>query len=438
MTKIQKLIWVVFIILTAFIISNCGCSNPPSYDEINKIILQELKETDKLTNEIPGKIALVVDITQSMRGFVMNPNIGFCKFLDSFHSRFNRTGLTINGLRRQLDNINSISDLFNSNSYKWKATDFSLIKELIDPESVFILISDFQFNRRNDYRGLIAILQECLQEKGYFIQFRGGKLPFDGHVWHELDSEQIEKYKGPRPLYALIIGHQKYFADIDNNFDDFPTWTNKITFVRHLINDFKFSQYSNQLNPKGVPKESSKFFGMYLGKMSSDRHSFTLEVNAPIIKEWFAQPATKVNAETESAAQQNQQTTQPQNSFSNRDIEVDIYKLATDPNNGQLKINTLEFDNILESLEGQIKPDGTLFIQFKTKNLLMCDNFLFKVKIQTRILPGWIKTWSCRADEDMQSISRKTVLLEEFIQSITARVDMAFSLADLYIPVVSD
>lgn len=438
MTKIQKLISTLLMFVIALVISDCGCSgSAPHFNEINKLILEKFEKADKVKSEIPGRITIAVDITQSMRGFVMNKNIGFCKFLDNFYSRFNKIELTIKGLRMQLDTIESFNSLFNSSLYKWKATDFSLIKGMIQQDRVFILISDFQFNKREDYRGIISKMQDFLKE-GYFIQVRGGKPHFKGHVWHELDKEQIEEYTGLRPLYALIIGTQQYFEMTDKTFDEFNIWPEKITFVRQLINDFNFSKLSSQLSKKLVPDESAKFFNKYLSMMSSEQHSFTLEVNAPILNEWLAQPGTTVSPGTDSTAQKKlQQGTQEQVKLPPESVKLEICRLIID-NNGQIKTDSADFNDVFESLVAEVKRDETLCINLKTKAISNCDNFLFKIKIQPRTLPGWVEAWSCSADDDMETVCKKTVLLKEFIQSITNRVDLDFSIATLYLPLVSD
>lgn len=360
---------------------------------------------DEPKNE-PSTIELIVDVTESMKGFVkVNPN-SLNNFLQNmtftlssdrikYYSFFEELKIEDDGFR-----VFDDPDIFKSIS-----TNYTSIPEMISSDNVTIIISDLQFNSREDFLGLIPHFQNFLGENK-FIRIFGAEFLFDGIVYQDLPPYNKNIYhRGDRPIYAVIIGDVRFYDYISNLFVRFPKWSHSLT----LINNYKSESY--KISGVDIPNSmllwdynKSIYFSEYLKVKNPNQCVLKIQLENYLLNEWEG--------------------------FDKENINWEVYDFKK-PENKFVLDTSMEYELIIDQLE--INDGDKLDFQLIIPPINIENAKLIRFFLRPNVVPEWISQWSCELNDGMDVIKNHTVWLENFISRVTMRLDQPVTYTSFYL-----
>lgn len=204
---------IVLLLVFTLYLSGCSSSEPqfPSSGEVKSL----LDETSQVKSLEVKSINLLIDGSESMRGFVSDRSSVYRNVLQKLYLNL-RAEAPIKVYKfgervvefASRDFQRSIQDIYFYNEPSTYLD--NVISNFINPtltSTLTIIVTDGIQSRRREGYNLSGMI-DCLASKinsGWYIELLGFRSNFDGKVYSELNQGLSFRYKGSRPFYMFIF-----------------------------------------------------------------------------------------------------------------------------------------------------------------------------------------------------------------------------------------
>lgn len=360
------------ILLAIYFLSTIKCTSDPPPNRLMEIANKQFNKSFNDTLIKPDTIKLVLDISESMKGFA---NTG------TFRELISKTKFALGPSSQvsfyRLDNkvirINDFLQFFDPTMFSSNEADFDHACRLKrdNPKDLLVLITDLQFNDDRRYINFVDTFQREIMKKKY-IKIFSAKPDFKGTIFPQFNNQTSYYYSGQRPLYAIVIGEREHVEFIEQIFKKSMPWENTITLSGNTTLQSKiFRSNANML----------KDFPFVLSINTKDSLSIAYKIIGSGIYEW--------------------------EEWSKDEIQSEIYEYR-DTNFVFVK------DKSLTTLSVATKQDTCTMI-LHINNIDPQPTKLIRILLKPNNIPSWISQQSCDVNGNQAS---HTVRLKNFINDV--------------------
>lgn len=353
-----------------------GCSKEDS--TVYKKVEDKFGSEQKVVISTPTSFKIFIDASQSMKGFVIGNDfrnlIG--KLVTSFR---NTTDVKYYFFDTTLKTLNNYLDLFQPSIYTgYKANFDRLFYEVEnefqkDSNSLFILITDFQFNNFNIYYNTVNSFQNILSSNGY-IKFFASTFNFNGLIFPQFTNAKPYSFSGNRPIYIIMIGRYKNAKFIEELADNLLNDFNTITLTKKIPINSEIITLNNTLSKTNIKK--SHF------KVKKTPFNISIIIESPLFNDW--------------------------NNFTNADFYISSYYYYRDS----------LFEKLPEIEIDSLQKGEKLKIYISSKKDLEYEFNIYNIQCIPRSFPEWIDSLNTDNVTDPLSQSNKTIWLKRFFEDL--------------------
>lgn len=351
-----------------------------NYNKFKNLLSSEQVDFD----EIPKELIFFFDGSASMKGFINQAD--YQNIVRKLYTAItHKTNKKFFSIHTQVIPLNNIIDAFNPNNFSGSKANLDLLFKSIDSlfthkdSTVFVVITDLQFNNQDIYFKTLDTFNEILEKNGLIGVFHTN-LNFDGIIYPQFTTLNKYHYKGYRPIYFIAVSKLNHANFVHDFIKRTINLENRIIFTRGLPAKFE------------VDFKNSRASGDNRIIRSTAPYTYlSLKINLDFLSHWI-------------------------DSISAEDFNIKQYRISNDTlilKNPELKITEYKIDTNkslhlkLESIKKEISTD-LVEIEFLPKNI-----------------PNWVLAYTCDPTDNQ---SNKTVKLKEFLEDILMPVDKKFSL----------
>jgi hypothetical protein len=226
----------LFVALGCLLLAACsGKPKPPSPCALGAAVASPLCVQDSAEDAVSSRLAVAVfvDATDSMRGYVLpgagtSPYQELLRALQDATTDFNQYTASAYKFGNQAPTPveQRLHVVAGSTNFYQGVGGYTQIETLlndryapVNPEQLTVIVTDL-FQKDTDVTGLLQKLKTRYFARGLAVGIIGVESPFAGTVY-DLDSrETTRSVRGPRPVYALVLGSE---ANIAHYFDALKT-----------------------------------------------------------------------------------------------------------------------------------------------------------------------------------------------------------------------
>jgi len=414
-------------ILSVFLFVSCG-GNPPIEKEFDSEIHEafSLLPTRPTTEgQIPKFINLLMDVTESMQGFMHANRNDFLEVVTSLVPKLSETGATAD--RDQTSRLKYFSflkeikeeeegylSMLEESKYENINTDYEKIEPLLKNDSFTVIVTDLQFNSIHDFTRLSLLLQNLVLKRNFFFQLRALMLNFDGKVYHELSAEKLTlPFQGLRPLFIIVLAGQQYIGFADKIFENtkWQTHSEVLTILkidqclRPLVSPYhdESGRIVGDILIQDMSEAESGYLGQTITVNSNSPAKANISIKSPLFEQW------PLNEKNLAVATFKQGTRDDIPTFTQTESEYSVENVSINGGNGEL---TFVFD---------IPPKNPEY-----------EELLIKFDVIPQNPPPWIEKFNCE-ENDLKSFVNHTPLLTKLVNNIFSYIDDTIRLATFFI-----
>lgn len=380
----------VFLSLLFIILTSCG--EKIDETQLKEIASKQFGDPIPISQSQPDTIKFVIDISESMRGFVKSGSFQqlFSKSITSLGPKANIQFFKFDST---LQKENDLYLFFNETTYNKRRAKFETLTSLMDStsHSIQILLTDFQFNDNQSYLETVKYFQWQLMT-GKYIKIFSARPEFTGTIFPQFIFPQKTFISNkPRPLYAIIIADRKYAKFVELLLKEVHVWENSITLSNGSPYQLKIINSNSNLK--------SNTPNLYLS--SKDSLSFKCRIISPVFLEWGEWTTDVV------------------------DVQIHSFKDSTFTQEGNVDLKIKEFK----------KTFDTCIFSFYKKEIDPSTPNLIRIRIKPKNLPEWIWEQSCEGNGNQAT---KTVKLYDFINAVIKIVNNELTIATEYLFILKE
>ena len=411
--KIEKLKNLLIYMLVLLVLTSCE----ERVDFKPEVAIKKAFEpTIELKNEQPDEIHVIIDVTASMKGFTFDKN--FNNFLIRLNSAFSNANkyyyalnekLTLIAEGNQTEKFVFFLDKKNYNSSK---TDLTLLKKKLKPNSLVIFLNDMEYNSLEQYVSNISQYQSLLNQN-YLVNQYCKSLDFNGNVYYLKDNRHRGiRYIGKRPFYAFLMTQNLNYSNyLDKIFFNNLEFDNSFSLMKNLTGNISIPD-------SGLISDNFTNYGKYEDEASIVHNDI---YNLPLYN------TGKLSCEI----------VIDNNLFSNwenieaKNIVAEFYEFKNDSTLKDKK-SSIEFD-----IENVVLHGNNMKFQLISKEEIY-SNGVIQIKVQPKILPGWLDACNRSENDPENKIKTGTVNLKDFFINILNLNVNDFTISTVYINIGKD